>query len=118
VKGLGRSFRPNGRVSALALVRWKATIPSWCKSAVDWNYTQRAVSAFLTNLLGDKYHPFRRRVLAAVPRAIEVARVLDVTPERFRRFLDHVPISHMLVAIVATGLSVGEYLRLASRRRH
>jgi len=67
---------------------------------------RRALSSFLTTLLGDKYHPYRRRIITAIPIAHEVGRVPDLTPEVFWKVLEHIPEVYRpcYVALVATGL--------------
>ncbi len=66
-------------------------------------------------LLGDKWHPFRRLVLRDFPRAREPkARVPDLSPAVFWKIVNAAP-AHLrpaYVTLAATGLRVGEYLRL------
>lgn len=101
-------------VKDLERVPWTRLRKDWGGSAADWNHVRRAVSAFLTKLLGDKYHPFRRRVVGAIPLASEVGRVPDLTPPLFWNVLEHVPAAYRpcFVTLVASGLRVGEYLNL------
>jgi integrase len=110
------SLPTGARVSDLERVRWAELKQSWGKSAADWNHMRRALSAFLTVLMGDKYSPFRRRVIQTIPIANEVGRVPDLTPRGFRAILEHIPDRYRCCyyALVATGLRVGEYLRLTS----
>jgi integrase len=101
-------------VSDLARVPWNELRKVWGRSPADWNHLRRAVSAFLTVLLSEKYHPFRRTVVTQIPIAAERARVPDVTPEGFWAILKHVPnkkYQACYVALVATGMRVGELLR-------
>jgi integrase len=104
------------RVSDLERVKWAELKRSWGTSAADWNHMRRALSAFLTVLMGDKYSPFRRRVIQTIPIANEIGRVPDLTPQGFRAIIQHVPDRYRCCyyALVATGLRVGEFLRLTS----
>lgn len=109
------AFLPaDARVADLERVRWNDLKQIWGKSAADWNHMRRAISAFLTALLGDKYSPFRRRIVQAIPRADEVGRVPDLTPGGFLTLVEHIPQRYRCCyfALVATGLRVGEYLTL------
>lgn len=101
-------------VADLEGVRWRELRAVWGKSAADWNHMRRAVSAFLTAITGDKFSPFRRRVVQAIPLATEVGRVPDLTPSAFWHLLNQIPEAYRscYVTLVGTGLRVGEYLRL------
>jgi integrase len=96
-------------------VSWNELAASWGRSPADWNHLRRAVSRFLSTLLGDKWHPFRRLVLKDFPRAKEPkARVPDLSPAVFWKIVNAAPV-HLrsaYVTLAATGLRVGEYLRL------
>lgn len=100
-------------IGDLDRVVWSQLQASWNRSSADWNHLRRAISAFLTQVLGDKYHPFRRGVLAKIPLAVEVSRVPDVTPQVFWKILAHVPEPYKgcYITLLATGMRVGEYLR-------
>jgi integrase len=105
----------SARVQDLERVRWDELRAVWGKSHADWNHMRRALSAFLTVLFDDKYNPFRRRIMKAVPIATEVGRVPDLTPEVFWKIMEHVPerLRASFVVLVGTGLRVrSEYLRL------
>lgn len=99
-------------VADLERVNWGDLRKGWGRSSADWNHLRRAVSAYLSLLLGDKYHPFRRSVVKRIPLATEIARVPDVTPDVFWNILEHVPEVYKpcYLTIVATGMRVGEYL--------
>ena len=75
-----------------------------------------AVSRFLTVTLdNDKYHPFRRDVIKAFPKAAESpGRVPDLSPEVFWEIVDEAPeyLRASYVTLAATGMRVGEYLAL------
>ncbi len=109
-----RYLSENAHVSDLEFVRWRELRTVWGKSAADWNHMRRAASAFLTAITNDKFSPFRRRVVHAIPLANEVARVPDLTPALFWRTLGHVPARYRFcyITLVSTGLRVGEFLRL------
>ena len=102
-----------GTVADLERVRWGELQVNWGRSSSDWNHLRRAVSTFLTTLLEDKFHPFRRSVIRRIPIAVEVARVPDVTPDVFWQILNHVPKKYRscFIALAATGMRIGEYLR-------
>ena len=75
---------------------------------------RRAVSTFLTAILGDVYHPFRRAVMRYIPLAHEGGgRIPDLSAQDFWRIVEKMP-EHAKpcpVVLVATGMRVGEYLR-------
>ena len=52
---------------ALAKVDWVALRDQWQGGPSDWNHLRRAVSRFLTVILGDVHHPFRREIMKAIP---------------------------------------------------
>jgi len=97
-------------------VPWPELAAHWSKdrSGSDWNHVRRGVSRFLTIALGDKYHPFRREVVARIPIQREKVRVPDLTPSVFWEIIGKVreDVRPAFVTLVATGLRVGEYLRL------
>jgi integrase len=97
-------------VRALALVDWQALHNRWPRGPVMWNRMRGALSRFLTMATGDKYDPFRRAVMAKVPRADEgEGRVPDITPARFWEILAHVPepMRPIYVVMVGTGVEPG-----------
>jgi integrase len=100
-------------IGDLAAVPWRELQAAWGRSAADWNHLRRAVSAFLSYALRDKYHPFRRRVMAAFPKAHEHERIPDLTPDTFWKIVKAAPdyARPCFVTLVATGMRVGEYLR-------
>ncbi len=99
-------------VADLERLSWAELRKEWGRSSADWNHLRRAVSAFLSILMGDKYHPFRRSVVKRIPIAQEIERVPDVTPEVFWTIIDHVPERYQgcYITLVATGMRVGELL--------
>lgn len=108
-------------VEALVRVDWPALRAAWAPSPASWNHLRRALSAFLTGQLGDVHHPFRRQVLKHFGKPErEVARVPDLSPELFWRIVHAAPphARPAFVALVATGLRVGEYLRLQETDLH
>lgn len=118
-----KALQRHGQISANALVAdlehvdWRALRQAWPNSAEDWNRMRSAVSRFLTMLLGDKYHPFRRKVIHPdrFPRAKESpGRVPDLPPAAFWQFVDHCDerIQASVVCMAVTGLRLGEYLAL------
>lgn len=116
-----RSLRATGvleagaRVHDLARVDWPALRAGWDASGADWNRMRAAVSRFLSVRLGDKWHPFRRRLMDAIPRARERKRhAPDLDVETFWRLVDATPehVRAAYVALMATGMRIGEYLAL------
>jgi integrase len=109
VSGLPES----ARIVDLDNRNWKAIRTQWEGSAADWNHLRRAVSALLTQTCGRTDHPFRKRVVTAIPFETEDERVPDLTPDQFwdvvGRMPDHAKLC--LVVLVATGMRVSEYLR-------
>ena len=108
------SLTKDTRVSDLARLDWKALSHSWKGSAADWNHLRRAVSTFLSTLLGDIYHPFRRAVMKQIPTADEgTGREPDILVDRFLEIVARVP-EHARPCywvLALTGMRTGEYLR-------
>ena len=100
-------------VAALGGIDWEALRDQWQGGPSDWNHLRRAVSRFLTVLLGDVHHPFRREVVKAIPIQHEVERVPDLRPDVFWELVKHTPehVQPCYVTLAATGMRVGEYLR-------
>ncbi|PYP23383.1 MAG: hypothetical protein DMD55_17165 [Gemmatimonadetes bacterium] len=98
-------------VADLATVDWAALYNRNFIGPTGWNHIRRTASQFLTMLLGDKFHEFRRRVLAHWPRAEEPERVPDLPPALFWTILGHVaaPLQPCYVTIVAAGLGPKEF---------
>jgi integrase len=102
-------------VRALQTVDWPALARRWGTSAADWNHLRRMLSHFLSSLLEDKGHPFRRDVLRRFPYAKEPpGRVPDLDPATFWQIVSRTPAHAQAayVVLVATALRLGEYLRL------
>ena len=106
---------PSATVGDLRSVDWNGVRCRWGGGSADWNRLRSAVSRFLTMVLGDKYHPFRRDIMTRFPRAKESqGRVPDLTVEMFWEIVWAAPV-HVrpaYVILAATGLRVGEYLDL------
>ena len=99
----------------LAEIDWKALRRCWEGGPADWNRMRAAVSRFLSMLLEDKYHPFRRQIMNALPHAREPkGRVPDLTPAVFWRIVNAAPehIRAVYVVLAGTGLRIGEFLDL------
>jgi integrase len=101
-----------GRVGDLASVDWYRLEQSWTASSADWNHVRRAVSRFLTVHLGDKFHPFRRRVVVLIPQRKESPRTPDQSAEQFLRMVDTMPLPAQpcFMALALTGMRIGEYV--------
>lgn len=114
-----RSYGPLGddaKVSELARVDWRELRAEWPNSGADWNRMRGTVSRFLSMGLGDKHHPFRRKVVAAFPKARESrGRVPEITPDLLWKIVEHSSehVRPCWVALAVTGLRVrSEYLAL------
>jgi len=102
---------------ALEKVPWAVVRERWLaeRSAADWNRMISALSRVCSLVLGDKYHPFRRALMAKMQRESEVVRVPDLSPDTFWAILSHEPrpdVRAAFVTLAVTGLRVGEYLGL------
>jgi integrase len=112
-------------VADLGTVDWRALEIRWGHSAADWNNLRRSVSAFLTAILDTEelpgvHHPFRVKMFGKrnkkfrFPIRPEIERVPDINPELFHAVVMQAPefIRPCFITLAATGLRVGEYLRL------
>jgi integrase len=104
-------------VADLEHVPWRELHDVWAASGSDWNHVRRAVSRFLSVLLG-KHHPFRHTVVDKIPVAAEVEREPDITAESFWLAVSKAPeyVRPAFVTLVATGMRWGEYAR--TRKSH
>ncbi len=94
-------------IADLKSIDWALLHRNWPAGSADWNRLRSAVSRFLTMTLGDKYHPFRRAVMAQYPRAAESSgRVPDLSPALFWRIVNAAPqrLRPAYVTLAATGL--------------
>ena len=113
-KHLRKHLADDTTVDDLARVEWQELLEGWT-SAADWNRLRSAVSRFLSILLDDKYHPFRRAVLKRFPRADEgEGRVPELSVPLFWRIVDRMPdeLKPLYVAMAVTGLRPGEFVAL------
>ena len=112
-------------VADLGTVDWVALEMRWERSAADWNNLRRSVSAFLsatldTDDLPGVHHPFRIRLFGKrnkkfrFPIRKEIERVPDISLPLFQAIVAKAPefIRPAFITLAATGLRVGEYLRL------
>lgn len=118
-----RSGLPNhAPIAVLKTIPWQTLAAAWPGSEADWNRMRAAVSRFCTVAMGDKWSPFRRAVMAAIPRAVESdGRTPDLTLPQFVRVLEQVPDDAARAAfmlLVLTGMRVGEYLSLDRSMLH
>lgn len=106
------STSDSATVRDLSRIAWNDLEANWGGSAADWNHLRRALSAFLTQFLDDKYHPHRREVLKRFPRRSEVERVSQLTVSQFWAIIEAAPanVRASFVTLAATGMRVGEYL--------
>ena len=105
-------------VADLEGVNWRKLKAEWKASGTDWMHMRRAVGRFLTIHLGDVYHPFRRKIVKAIPTARIHKRKPSLSLEQFQEILAQVPEEARPAywCIVATGMRDGEYI--ACRREH
>jgi integrase len=112
-------------VADLGTVDWRALDMSWGHSAADWNNMRRSVSAFLTAILDTEelpgvHHPFRVKMFGKrnkkfrFPIRREIERVPDISLPLFQAIVAKAPefVRPAFITLAATGLRVGEYLRL------
>jgi integrase len=59
--------KPNLTVRELKALDWRLLRRRWSGSQADWNRMRAAISAFLTWLMGDEYHPARVEVVRLIP---------------------------------------------------
>lgn len=89
-------------------------------AAATRNRIRTAVSAFLSHVLADKSHPFRRAVVVAMGKLErEAPRVVDLTEREFWRLMNAVgnaDVVASLVTVAASGLRVGEFLQATGAR--
>ena len=103
-------------VSDLARVDWDALQARWLgegASGSDWNHLRRAISRFLSTLLGHPHHPTRLEIVARIPLAEEEERVPELTVAQFWTIVAAIP-EHArpcFVVLAATMMRLGEYLR-------
>lgn len=111
----GRRLLPaEARVKDLTAIDWGALEAEWGRSPANWNHLRRAVSRFLTTLLGSRWHPFRSEVLRDFPTRDEVPRTPELSVEDFRRVLRKLeaPVRPVIMTLAMTGMRLGEYQRL------
>jgi hypothetical protein len=115
-KKLRKKLSRKARVQDLVSVPWTQLRSAWQrarKSPADWNHLRRAVSHFLTVLLGDVRHPFRHEVIKNIPSAKEGrGRTPELTVEEFWSIVQAVP-AHArpcFVTLAATAMRPKEYL--------
>jgi integrase len=101
-------------VADLETVDWTKPFREWDTSPAAWNHLGRALSRFLTVVLGDKFHPLRRKVAREFPKMDEHPRVPSLSLQEFRRIVDMMPPHYQAIAIVLayTGMRLGELAAL------
>jgi integrase len=101
-------------VADLETVDWTKPFSTWDASPAAWNHLGRALSRFLTVILGDKFHPLRRKVAREFPKMDEHPRVPSLSLQEFRRIIDMMPPHYQAIAVVLayTGMRLGELAAL------
>jgi integrase len=101
-------------VGDLLRVDWSAFAAAWPTSPANWNRMRTAVSRFLTRLLNDKWHPFRRALIHEDVFAPlrEDSESFELSAKDFWRLYGAVsePVRPALLLLAVTGMRVGEYL--------
>lgn len=97
-------------ISDLETVDWAKPFRDWDSSPAAWNHLGRALSRFLTVVLGDKFHPLRRKVAREFPRMDEHPRMPSLSMREFQRIVDMVPTHYQapFVVLAYTGMRLGE----------
>lgn len=111
----GRKWLPeSARVSDLANVSWDDLAGQWGGSGADWMHMKRAISKVVGVILGDKYHPFVRKLRQGIPNKRVTKRRPRITPADFVAIVSTAPAKAQLSywALVITGMrDRAEYLR-------
>lgn len=104
----------NALVADLEKIDWTSPYEAWEDSPAAWNHLARGLSRFLTVILGDKFHPLRRKVVRAFPKMDEYPREPDMTTGDFRRIIDMIPEKYQspFILLALTGMRLGELYRL------
>lgn len=100
-------------VGDLREVPWAKVFAAWETSGANKNRLRAAVSAFLSDYLGDVYHPFRREIAKAMPRSEERKRLTDLETPVFWQLMAKVPdpARPAFITLAASGMRVGEFLQ-------
>ncbi len=105
---------PDALVRDLITLDWSGIVDA-CTSVADAWHLRRALSRFLTLWYGGKHVQARHDVLAVFPSLpAEEERVPEITPALFALIVHaaRADLRATFVTLAATGLRVGEYLRL------
>lgn len=91
-----------------------ATIRPVFDSAADWNQFRKMIGVCLSELLEDVLHPFRREMMAKLPKETERPREVEVTVDQFWQLVNAIP-EHArpgIVALAVTGMRLDtEYMK-------
>jgi hypothetical protein len=106
---------PHTTAGDLEALPWAAIAEDWPGTAGDWMATRRTVSRLLTLALGDKYHPVRRAVVAAMPTKKVRPRAVRATAATVAQLLAALEPRAARIAwtILLLGLRRAEYWRTA-----
>lgn len=102
---------PNAIVSDLARVDWRTLRDNWNASGTDWMHLRRAVSRFLTLVLGHESHPFRVQVMTNFVTARENKRKPDLPQNVIADIIDNharEDVRDFFWCAVITGFRLGE----------
>lgn len=103
-------------IADLEKVDWTGPYQDWDASPAAWNHLGRALSRFLTVVLGDKFHPLRRRVAREFPKMDEHPRMPSLSVTQFMRVVDMLPPHYQapFLVLAATGMRLGELMALTT----
>jgi integrase len=109
-------LRDGATVNDLGAVDWRALCNRGLIGPTGWNRARSAVSSFLSAVLRDVWHEFRRRIMARFPKPEEPERVTELAVGEFWTILEHVvpALRPAFVTITAAGLGPAEFVRCTS----
>ncbi|MDP9176704.1 MAG: hypothetical protein M3O61_03390 [Gemmatimonadota bacterium] len=103
------------RVADLLLVPWHDVADEWGGSGADWMHTRRMLSKTVGIIVGDKFHPFVRKLRQAIPTKKVKKRRPRITLPDFLEIISNAPAhaQRSYWCLLITGLrDRSEYLQL------
>jgi hypothetical protein len=95
------------------------TVRAHFDSAADWNQFRKMIGVSLTQLLEDALHPFRREIMAKLPKETEHHRSVDITVDQFWQLVNALP-EHArpgIVTLAVTGMRLEHRVSAVHRGR-
>jgi Site-specific recombinase XerD len=107
----------NALIADLEKVDWTKPYQAWETSPASWNHLGRALSRFLTVVLGDKFHPLRRKIAREFPKMDEHPRMPSLNVAQFMRIIDMLPPQYQapFIVLAVTGMRLGEMMALSAK---